>query len=70
LLDSLLAISLHNLLFHSTQLANANGNTYGVRFFLLCVIIASIVQDEEVVEWSEASALVWPVQPKLWFTLR
>jgi hypothetical protein len=42
----------------------------GVRYFLLCVVIASVVQDEEVVEWSEASALVWPVQLKLWFTLR
>jgi hypothetical protein len=28
------------------------------------------MQDEEVVEWSEVSALVWPVQPRLWFTLR
>jgi hypothetical protein len=26
----------------------------------LCVVVASFVQDEEVVEWSEASALVWP----------
>jgi hypothetical protein len=30
----------------------------------LCVVVASVVQ-EEVVEWSEASALVWPVQPRL-----
>jgi hypothetical protein len=28
----------------------------------LCVIVASVVRDEEVVEWSEASALVWSVQ--------
>jgi hypothetical protein len=42
----------------------------GVRYFLLCLVIASVVQDEEVVEWSEASALVWPVQLKLWFKLR
>jgi hypothetical protein len=25
---------------------------------LLCVVIASVVQDEEDVEWSEASALI------------
>jgi hypothetical protein len=49
-------ISLHNLLFPSTRLANAN--TKGARYFLLCVVVASVVQDEEVVEWSEASALV------------
>jgi hypothetical protein len=35
---------------------------------LLCVVVASVVQDE-VIEWSEASTLVWPVQPRLWFTL-
>jgi hypothetical protein len=29
------------------------------------VVVASVVQDEEVVEWSEASALVWPIQPRL-----
>jgi hypothetical protein len=28
---------------------------------LLCVVVASVVQDEEVVEWSEASSLIWPV---------
>jgi hypothetical protein len=28
------------------------------------VVVASVVQDEEV-EWSEASALVWPIQPRL-----
>jgi hypothetical protein len=28
------------------------------------------MQDEKVIEWSEASALVWPVQPRLWFRLR
>jgi hypothetical protein len=26
--------------------------------FLLCVVVTSVVQDEEVVEWSEMSALV------------
>jgi hypothetical protein len=31
----------------------------------LCVVVASVVQDEEVVEWSEASTLIWPVQPRL-----
>jgi hypothetical protein len=36
----------------------------------LCVIIAGVVQDEEVVEWSEVSTLIWLVQPRLWFTLR
>jgi hypothetical protein len=39
-------------------------------YFLLSVVIASVVQDEEIVEWSEASALVLPVQPRLWFMLR
>jgi hypothetical protein len=38
-------------------------------YFLLCVVVASVVQDEEIIEWSEASALVWPIQPRLWFTL-
>jgi hypothetical protein len=61
---------LHKLLFPSTHLANANANTYGARYFLLCVVVASVVQDEEVIEWSEASALVWPIQPRLWFTLQ
>jgi hypothetical protein len=70
LLASSLAISLHNLLFPSTRSANTNANTYGARYFLLCVVVASAMQDEEVVEWSEASALVWPIQPRLWFTLR
>jgi hypothetical protein len=42
----------------------------GTRYFLLCPVVASVVQEEEVVEWSEASALVWPVQPRLWSTLR
>jgi hypothetical protein len=37
---------------------------------LFCVVVASVVQDEEVVEWSEASALIWPIQPRLWFMLR
>jgi hypothetical protein len=35
-------------------------------YFFLCVVVASVVQDEEVVEWSEVSALVWPIQPRLW----
>jgi hypothetical protein len=64
LLASSLAIFLHNLLFPSTHLANVN--TYGARYFCLCVVITSVVQDEEVAKWSEASALVWPVQPSLW----
>jgi hypothetical protein len=37
---------------------------------MLCVVVANVVQDEEVVEWSEASALVSPILPRLWFTLR
>jgi hypothetical protein len=28
------------------------------------------VSPMKVVEWSEASALIWPVQPRLWFMLR
>jgi hypothetical protein len=36
----------------------------------LCVVVASVVQDEEAVEWSEVSALIWPVQPRLWFMLQ
>jgi hypothetical protein len=63
LLASSLAIFLHNLLFPSTCSANANANTQGARYFLLCVVIASVVQDEEVVEWSEASALGWMAHP-------
>jgi hypothetical protein len=59
LLASSLTISLHNLLFPSTRSANAN--TSGARYFLLCVVVATVVLDEEVVEWSETSALVWPV---------
>jgi hypothetical protein len=58
LLASSLAISLHNPLFPSTHSANANANTLGARYFMLCVIVASVAQDEEVVEWSEVSALV------------
>jgi hypothetical protein len=61
LLASLPAISLHNLLFSSTHSPNANANTKGARDFLLCVVVASVVQDEEVVEWSEASALIWRI---------
>jgi hypothetical protein len=49
-LASSLAISLHNLLCPSTHSANVNANTLGVRYFLLCVVVASAVQDEEVVE--------------------
>jgi hypothetical protein len=56
-----LAISLHNISFPSTRLANANANTQGARYFLLCVVVGSVVWVEEVVEWSEASALVWPI---------
>jgi hypothetical protein len=70
LLASSLAISVQNLLLLSAHSANANANTSGARYFLLCVVVASDVQDEEVVEWSEASALVGPVKPRLWFTLR
>jgi hypothetical protein len=29
--------------------------------YLLCVVVASVVQDEEVVEWSEVNALLRPV---------
>jgi hypothetical protein len=58
LLASSLAIFVHNPLFHSTHSANINANTYGARYFLLFVVVASVVQDEEVVEWSEVSALV------------
>jgi hypothetical protein len=44
-------------------LANANTNTKGARF-LFCVIVVSAVQDEEVVEWSEAkhSRLAHPAE--------
>jgi hypothetical protein len=28
------------------------------------------VQHEEVIEWSEVSALVWPVQLRIWFMLQ
>jgi hypothetical protein len=61
LLASPLTISLHNPLFPSTCLANANAKTYGARYFLLCVVVASVVQVEQVVEWSKASALIWPI---------
>jgi hypothetical protein len=30
---------------------------------LLCVVVASAVQDEEINRWSEASVLIWSVQP-------
>jgi hypothetical protein len=62
LLASLLAISLHNPLFPSTCSANTNTNTKGARYFLLSVVVASVMQDEEVIEWIEASALIWPIQ--------
>jgi hypothetical protein len=59
----LLAISLHNSLFPSTRSANAN--TYDARYFLLCVVFACAVQDEEVARWSKVSILIWPIQPRL-----
>jgi hypothetical protein len=31
----------------------------------MCVVVASVVQDEEIVEWSEASVVIWPVQLRL-----
>jgi hypothetical protein len=65
LLASSVAISLHNLLFPSTHLANANANTYGAWYFSLCVVVASVGQDEEVIESSEVSALIKPVQLRL-----
>jgi hypothetical protein len=37
---------------------------------LLCIVVTSAVQDEEINRWSEASVLVWPVQLRLWLTLR
>jgi hypothetical protein len=36
----------------------------------LCVVVASDVQDEEIDRWIEARILVWPVQLRLWLTLR
>jgi hypothetical protein len=39
-------------------------------YLLLCVVVASVVQDEEIDRWSEASILVWLVQPRLWLMLR
>jgi hypothetical protein len=36
----------------------------------LCVVIVSAVQDEDIDRWSEASILVWPLQLRLWLTLR
>jgi hypothetical protein len=70
LVPSSLAIFLHNILFPSTRSANANANTYGARYFLLCVVIVDAMQDEEVVERSEASAIIWHVESRLWFMLR
>jgi hypothetical protein len=58
LLASSLASSLHSPLFPSTHSANANGNTKSARYLLLCVVVASAVQDEEIDRWSEASILV------------
>jgi hypothetical protein len=46
LLASSLVIFLHNLLFPSTRSANANDNTYGARYFLLCIVVARVVHDE------------------------
>jgi hypothetical protein len=50
----------------------ANANTYDVRYFLLCVVVARVVQDEEVIEWSEASAQILPILLRIWkiFTKR
>jgi hypothetical protein len=48
LLPSSLVISLHNPLFPSTRKANANANTLGARYLLLCVVVVSVVQDEEI----------------------
>jgi hypothetical protein len=36
----------------------------------LGVVVASVVQDEEIDRWSEASILIWLVQPRLWLTLQ
>jgi hypothetical protein len=36
---------------------------------LLCVVVASAMQDEEIDRWSEVTILVWPIQPKHWLTL-
>jgi hypothetical protein len=43
--------------------------TANTRYFLFCVVVPSVVQDEEVIEWSEVSTLIWSIQPRLWFTL-
>jgi hypothetical protein len=65
LLASSLAIFLHDLLFPSTHSANANANTKGAGYLLLCVVIACDVQDEEINRRSKASFLIWPVQLRL-----
>jgi hypothetical protein len=52
-------------LFPSARSANANTNTWGARYLLLCVVVASFVHDEEIDRWSEASILVWPIQQRL-----
>jgi hypothetical protein len=44
--------------FPSTCSASANANTKGARYLLLCVVVASAVQDEKIDRWSEASILV------------
>jgi hypothetical protein len=36
---------------------------------LVVVVVVSVVQDEEINRWSEASVLIWPLQLRLWFTL-
>jgi hypothetical protein len=42
----------------SARSANTNANTYGARYLLLCVVVASAVHDEEIDRWSEVSVLV------------
>jgi hypothetical protein len=39
-------------------------------YFCLCVVVASVVQDEEAAKWNEASALIWTIQPELWLMLQ
>jgi hypothetical protein len=34
-------------------------------YFLLCVVFASAVRDEEVARWSKVSNLIWHVQLRL-----
>jgi hypothetical protein len=58
LLASSLASSLQTPMSPSARSANTNANTYGARYLLLCVVVASAVQDEEIDRWSEVSVLV------------